>query len=121
MTCRAKLARDLEYLLASLIFCGTVAVVAQTINGAFHGTVTDPSGGAIPGAKVVIRNLSNGEVRQAVTNSVGYYTITKLPPGHSSVVISKAGFTTLRQPDVELLVNQDLDASYSLTVDRVTQ
>jgi hypothetical protein len=122
MSHRSKLAGAVLWAFALFVVCGIAPFLAgQTINGAFHGTITDTSGAAIPGAKVVITNLSNGEVRQALTNSVGYYTVTKLPPGHYSVIVSKSGFTTLRQPDVELLVNQDLDASYTLTVGRVTQ
>jgi hypothetical protein len=94
---------------------------AQTINGAFHGVVTDSSGAVIPGAKVVLKNLTNGQVRQATTNSVGFYTITQLPPAHYSVTVSKPGFTTVAQADVQLEVNQDLEANYTLAVGQVTQ
>ncbi len=91
------------------------------INGAFHGVVTDPSGAVIPGSEVVVTNLASSQTRQATTDSSGFYTIPQLAPGHYSVTVSKEGFTTLIQPNVELLVNQDLEADYVLKVGQVTQ
>lgn len=113
----------LAQLMILLLLTGlaSVAALAQTVNGAFHGTVTDTSGAVIPGAKVVVKNLTNGQVRQALTNSVGFYTITQLPPGRYSVTVSKAGFATVEQASVELLVNQDLEANYTLRLGQVTQ
>ncbi|HEV2499591.1 MAG TPA: TonB-dependent receptor [Terriglobia bacterium] len=100
-------------------FAGTA--VAQTVNGAFHGTVTDTSGAVIPGAIVEVKNLATGLVRRASTDAAGFYAITQLPPGHYLVTATKSGFATVRQPDVELLVNQDLAANYTLQVGLVTQ
>ncbi len=108
-------------LLALLLAAVSSSAVAQTVNGAFHGVIADSSGSVIPGAKVVLKNLTNQQVRQATTNEVGFYTITQLPPGHYSVTVSKAGFTTAYQSDVQLLVNQDLEANYSLAVGQLNQ
>src|SRR2546427_10591830 len=94
---------------------------AQSTYGAFHGTVTDTTAAVIPGAKVEIKNLSTDQIRQAVTSDSGFYTITQLPPGHYSVSVSKESFATTTQPDVQLLVNQDLEANYTLQVGAVTQ
>jgi Carboxypeptidase regulatory-like domain len=108
-------------LACALLFSATVVAQNALINGAFHGTVTDVSGAVIPGAKVLVKNLSNGLVRTVSTDSHGFYTITQLPPGHYSVTVSKAGFATAVQANVELLVNQDIEASYTLKVGQVTQ
>ncbi|PYV27043.1 MAG: hypothetical protein DMG24_05680 [Acidobacteria bacterium] len=91
------------------------------INGAFHGTVSDTTGAVMPDAKVEVKNLTSGQVRTAITNESGFYTIAQLAPGHYSVSVSKQGFTTALQADVELLVNQDLEANYTLQVGQVTQ
>jgi hypothetical protein len=93
----------------------------QNINGTFHGTVSDQTGAVVPGAKVEVKNLSTSQVREATTASNGFYTITDLPPGHYLVSVSKESFATTSQPDVELLVNQDLEADYKLSVGQVTQ
>jgi hypothetical protein len=95
--------------------------MAQTVNGAFHGTVTDPSGAVIPGAAVLIKNLATGATRQATTNSAGFYAITQIPPANYSITISKPSFETLVQPTVELLVAEDREANFTLRVGQTTQ
>ncbi len=87
---------------------------AQSINGAFHGTVTDPLGAVVAGAKVEVKNLASGEVRQATTNEDGFYTITGLAPGHYSESASKSGFSITVRPDVQLEVSQDLEVNNRL-------
>jgi hypothetical protein len=101
----------------------SVRATAQNalVNGEFHGTVTDASGAVIPGATVRVTNLSNGQSRLATTDNRGFYTITQLPPGDYSVAVSKQGFETVVQKSIELLVNQDLGANYTLKVGQVTQ
>jgi hypothetical protein len=94
---------------------------AQTVNGGFHGTVSDASGAILPAATVEVKDLAKGGTRQATTSDVGFYTITQLPPGHYSVVVSKTGFATARQADVELLVNQDAEVNFTLQVGAVSQ
>jgi hypothetical protein len=91
------------------------------INGAFHGVITDATRAVVPGAEIEVKNLASGQIRKATTDRAGFYTITQLAPGHYSVSVSKPGFATATQPDVELQVNQDLEADYTLTVGQVTQ
>src|SRR5258708_14652826 len=87
---------------------------AQSINSTFHGTVTDPLGAVVAGAKVEVKNLASGEVRQATTNDDGFYTITGLAPGHYSESASKSGFSITVRPDVQLEVSQDLEVNNTL-------
>lgn len=109
-------------MLIVLSCASNTALISQTTTtGAFHGNVTDATGAVIPGAQVVIKNLTNNQIREATTDSSGFYTITQLRPDHYSVSVSKPGFATEVQPDVELLVNQDLEADYRLSVGQVTQ
>jgi len=106
-----------------LVSVFSIPAMAQNvqINGAFHGTVSDTTGAVMPDAKVEVKNLTSGQVRTAITNESGFYTIAQLAPGHYSVSVSKQGFTTALEADVELLVNQDLEANYTLQVGQVTQ
>lgn len=107
---------------AILLLAGFPAIgLAQTVNGAFHGTGVDESGGAIPGATVDAKNLATGAARQAKTDAVGYYTIPQLAPGHYSVTIGKTGFATIDRPDVQLEVNQDLELSFTMRPGAVNQ
>lgn len=109
-------------LLALFVFLPCEFLRAQgTVKGGFHGTVTDPTGGVIPGATVTIKNLATGVTRSVPTDSAGTYEITQVPPAHYSITITKNGFQTILQPDVELLVNEDREASFALQVGTVSQ
>src|SRR6266568_1470206 len=99
--------KTLQERLAVVVLLGLLAiwgrplpVVAQTVNGAFHGTVTDATGAVIPGVAVGVKNLASGAVRQGTTNDTGFYTITQLPPGHYGFTVSKPGFATAFRADV---------------------
>src|SRR5579872_7236398 len=106
---------------AMLLVCFCAPTMAQTVNGAFHGTATDATGAVVPDATVEVTNLATHAVRQAKTDSVGYYTIPELPPGHYSVSINKMGFAKIDRPDVQLLVNQDLELSFTMSPGAVNQ
>ncbi len=94
---------------------------AQTVNGAFHGTVSDSTGAVLPGATLEAKNTGTNLVRQATANDTGFYTIVSLPPGMYTVSASKNGFSTAVQNNVQLLVNQDVELNFSLKVGTVSQ
>ncbi|HEV2382893.1 MAG TPA: TonB-dependent receptor [Terriglobia bacterium] len=97
-----------------------VPSAAQTVNGSFHGNVSDSSGGAIPGATVVVKNAATGALRQTTSDAAGFYTVTEIPPARYNITVSKEGFRTVIQ-DVELLVAEDREANVSMPVGQVTQ
>ena len=45
------------------------------------GTVTDPSGAAVPDATVTLVNTSTGSKYNETTNGVGFYRFANIPPG----------------------------------------
>jgi len=49
--------------------------------GSISGTLTDPNGGVVPGATVIVRNSDTGATRDSATNEVGIYTVPFLQPG----------------------------------------
>lgn len=83
------------FLLALFLFFSVVAVNAQFTDGSIAGTVTDPSGAAITGAKVTAKSLQTGQLSQGETDKIGYYHIPHLPPGTYEVRIEAAGFKAL--------------------------
>jgi len=115
MTRVPSVAFKLFLFFTGVCFASTLAN-AQTVNGAFHGTITDSSGAAVPGATVQVKNPGTSLIRQAVTTDVGFYTITQLPPGRYDVTVSKEGFQTTQQAGVDLQVNQDALLNFSLSV-----
>ncbi|HMK29479.1 MAG TPA: carboxypeptidase-like regulatory domain-containing protein, partial [Terriglobales bacterium] len=64
--------------------------------GSISGTVTDPSGAVVTGAKVEARNANTGALRSTVTNASGLYTFTNLLPGPYEVTVEASGFAKER-------------------------
>ncbi len=89
------------FLVVLLLLAGTA--VAQTEKSTLRGTVTDQSGGVIPGADIVITDLAtNVEVRRLISDSNGNYEIPDLKPGRYRVKVDLSGFRTFVAEDVKL-------------------
>jgi hypothetical protein len=69
--------------------------VTSTNGGSIQGTITDPTGAAVPGAKIVILATETGAARTIITDGAGYYSVGPLIPGAYKVTISATGFQTL--------------------------
>src|SRR6266478_6493290 len=80
--------------LAAMLLLSAAFLVAQTTvsTGSVIGTVSDPQGALISGARVSIANLGTGQVMELATNSSGAYTSGALAPGTYRVQISSRGF-----------------------------
>jgi hypothetical protein len=79
---------------------------AQIVGAILSGTVTDPSGAVIPGAKVTIRNISTGVVIQVASNQSGIYNATNLLPGEYQVNVVAAGFAPQQRAGLTLNVGE---------------
>jgi len=77
-----------------LFFLTTLA--AQTDRATLTGTITDPSGGVIPGAILSIKATATQAEHKATTNTAGAYTLDFLPIGEYTGSITAKGFETLR-------------------------
>jgi outer membrane receptor protein involved in Fe transport len=95
------------------------AVDAQTVTGTLQGTVTDTSGGPLPGVTVTVRNRDTGLERRLVTNERGAFIAPLLQIGTYRVTASLTGFGTVARDRVEVSLNSTATASFSLT-QRVT-
>jgi len=84
-------------LLCALLILGAMNVFPQAETGQILGTVTDPSGAAIPGAKVTVKSVATGAERSQTTSGVGTFTFPNLLPDTYEVTVEAPGFATLRQ------------------------
>ena len=75
---------------------------AQVQNGQFTGTVTDPSGAAVPNAKVTVSNQATGLSTTVTTNQSGLYTAKELPVGTYKLTAEASGFKTTSDTNVVL-------------------
>ena len=108
------------FVLAVIFF--TVSPLRADVTGAILGVVMDPSGAAVPGASVSLRNSSTGFSRQATTDPTGSYEFLAVPIGSDySVEVEAAGFRKSTQTGIILLVNQRYRADFQLMVGALTQ
>jgi Carboxypeptidase regulatory-like domain/TonB dependent receptor len=107
-------------LLFSLVALLYVPCLAQQ-NASINGTVTDPTGAVVQGARVTVTNTAINIVRGTVTGSAGVYSLTELPPGPYNVAIEKAGFENLKFPSVTLTVQQIITLNAQLQLGSTQQ
>ena len=92
----------------------TCLAFAQSQNGRFLGTVTDPSGAVVVGAKVVITDSERGISQTYASNESGDYVAPALRPGLYTITAEAAGFKKLERPAIRLEVGQDLRIDFQL-------
>src|SRR6202011_177456 len=82
----------LIFLMAAILF--PTVMRAQVAGGTLSGTITDPSGRAVPQAQVVIENVNTGVERTVAKSTDGFYTAVNLLPGEYQVTVTATGFNT---------------------------
>jgi hypothetical protein len=104
-----------------LFLLAATGLMAQTFRGTILGTVTDPSGAVISGAKVTVRNVGTGLERSTQTSADGTYAIPELPIGSYSVTVSQSGFQTFTARDVQVNVATERRVDASLRTGQVAE
>jgi hypothetical protein len=82
----------LGQVLFALALAAPLAVYAQEFRGAISGTVTDPSGAPIAGAKITVTETRTSTKNQTVTENNGQYNVLFLLPGDYDVAVQAQGF-----------------------------
>ena len=83
---------------------------------AIEGQVADPTGGAIPGAKVTITNRDTGMQRSVATDEQGRFDFPQLLPGTYSVEASADGFQAQQQDNVNSALGQKQTVNFTLAL-----
>lgn len=100
-------------------FCGASAW-GQAMTS-LRGTVTDPSGAAIPNAKVTLTNTATNVPRETDTTSRGEYSFASVLPGTYSLAVNANGFEAYKQSGVLLQVNSPATVDVRLQVGAASQ
>ena len=79
---------------------------AQNDRGTITGTVSDPQGAFVPGARLTLKNSETGAVYDTVSTATGNYTLPSLPAGHYDLTVAAPGFTQFLQRGIEVQVAQ---------------
>jgi hypothetical protein len=112
--------RHLVWCAAAVFAFGSV-LWAQIDEGAIRGTVLDPSGAAVPGAKVTLTNEDTGLTLDTTTGGDGAYSFTPIRIGTYTVTAAKPGFQTVSHPQIAVHVNDQVKADFNLTTGQITQ
>ena len=106
--------RSFALLVAVLILAGESALAQD--RGTITGAITDPSGGAVPGATVTAKNSNTGLTQTVATGTDGLYTFLYLPVGTYTVVTEIPGFRKAEASGVLVSVNTTVRLDMQLTV-----
>src|SRR5579862_8779911 len=97
--------KRLSGLIIYLCFAVVLAFGQAEIGGAtLNGTVTDPTGAAVPNAKVAATSPQTGLTRTTVTNQTGLYSFPQLPVGTYDLTVEANGFKLSKRIGVSLTV-----------------
>jgi hypothetical protein len=78
----------------------TASAFGQAVYGSILGTITDPSGAAVAGAKVTVTSVGKGTSVEATTNADGNYSVTHLIPDVYNVKAEAPGFKAFQTANV---------------------
>jgi outer membrane receptor protein involved in Fe transport len=118
---RALLTGAFLFCLLSMLIVSSGVLCAQEVTGAIVGTVTDPTGAALAGAKVTARDLDRGTVLTTTTNESGAFNLPLVPLGRYEVKAEAKGFQIAANPAFEILLNQTVRISFRMQVGEVSQ
>src|SRR5260370_31284809 len=93
----------------------------QSDRGTITGTVSDPGGAMIPGARVTATALDTNTQYKGTTTAAGEYTLLSLPVGLYRVTIENEGFKTVIRGNVRLEVGATARIDAKLAVGAVQQ
>ena len=108
-------------LILGLTLLSGTRLLAQGITGTIAGTVTDPSGAALPGATVTITQASTNTVHTVTSSENGSFTAAELPPGDYTVQVEHQGFQRFRQTGVHLTIDQTVSLAPVLALGATTE
>jgi hypothetical protein len=89
-------------------------------SAAVGGTVRDPTGAAVPEAKVALTETARGLVRETAANSAGSFLFPSVSPGIYSLRVTKAAFDVYELKDLHLEVGQLATLDVALKVGQIS-
>lgn len=95
------------FVLLLILSAGVTEAHAQTTaTGSVVGTVSDSSGAIVPNVTVELTQVSTGTKRNAITDNIGVYRFSLLPPGNYAATFSAPGLSVLEMTGITIDVSQ---------------
>lgn len=108
--------------------CALITIAAPPVagaqdmsTGALNVTVLDPSGAAVNGAHLELKDIETNDVHTSITKGAGNAVLSFLNPAHYTLTITKEGFGSKVYPSVTVQTNQVTDLKVTLVLGVATQ
>jgi hypothetical protein len=105
--------------LCLLLFSLALPAFAQ--DATVLGSITDPTGAAIPNAAISVTNSDTGQVRQLKSNELGQYLAPDLHIGKYTIRVAVSGFKAEEQKDIVLNVGDRARVDFKLQVGNISE
>lgn len=102
--------KSMKMVILALAVVAALVGAASAQTGSITGTVTDATGGVVPGANVTAANPTYGINRTVVSNDQGVFVFPQIPAGAYTVTVEKAGFKRIELADVVLSAGDQINA-----------
>ena len=107
---------------ALVCFCLSIGVAqSQDTTATILGTLTDSSGGALPGVSITIKHLETSQTRTATTDAGGRYRVPLLQPGRYELTAQLSGFQTVVRSGVTVTVGQEALVNIQMPLGNLTE
>jgi len=93
---------------------------AQVVGGSIGGTVTDDTGGALPGVTVTVTNRSNGTAQVLTTGERGNYRAVALQPAPYAIAVELSGFAEQKR-EIVLTIGSDLTIDFKMGISSLSE
>jgi len=100
----------------ALLLLSSPSLLGQNARGTILGHVADPSGAAVLGARVTIKNVNTGVTNEFTTDGTGDFVFVNLIPGTYTVSVEGQGFKTSSSSGLILEVDQTLRQDFTLAM-----
>src|SRR5712692_5068759 len=115
-----------KYSSRAVVVCIVLALAvgsmcAQVSTGSVQGTVSDPSGAVVPGARLTATNTATGVSFATESNADGLYRFAVLPVGTYDLTVEKQGFTTQTRKAIDVTVGAKIALDWKLAVSGTQQ
>jgi len=104
-----------QLVFALLLAAAEATAQISQVNGAIRGSITDPSGSAVPNAAIQVTSVETGFERKTASGDSGQYQVPMLPIGTYKIVVSAPGFNRYEQTGITVRLDaSELNVSLQL-------
>ena len=118
--------------IVALLLCLTATAFGQETTGNIEGTITDPSGAAVPGVTVTVTSrgttagarpdATQGFMRSVTTDDSGFFRVLQVPPGFYTVSTAAiSGFSGTTNPSIEVVLGKTTPVNFALQTGNVSE